>query len=538
MSIRNQNWYNLQATRRYPLDDTSTGVDDAGAFIRDDILVDCHLRFPETLGRYAYVQGITVSANLVTVILGVTDNVLNPAGVTVAAVSLVKPVDVNVNYAVTPLVAGVSGWMTFGPGIETDFVGRYSLPSQSFLLPRCARPYRALPISSCGKLGLPTALQGLVNITASAPLKATYVADAGNVIDGFTKTVVGTATNAIVFEIDQNAATATYNPLQEFLGPCAQRPESGTCPKTPIETINGVLPDCNGNIVIEFLGFDARPFENCGGIDVLTDLSLAETCLAPVVDPRREFNDICCDPEVNPNPDPYCWPDPTTALDAIVEELVPLDFAQSSLPVCVDMNGCYTPNEFIEKTGAFLSEQTLAPPLCGADPNAFVLTNHYTYAAASNSNNVALFKNAATDWALNRQFSTQLKISGQGAQRNGGLVFNYRQELVDARIVTTYVVVIVDVAAAAVRVLRYNNGTFVEEHTVNFAARTGTWYRLSAAPVRSGTAVLLSFAVTNMTNTSDTATGAVTIAQYGDPTGFTGLFSRQSFTYFNTFRVD
>jgi len=55
MAIRNQNWYNLQSTRRYPLDDISTGVDDAGAFIREDIIVDCHIRFPNTLGEYLYI---------------------------------------------------------------------------------------------------------------------------------------------------------------------------------------------------------------------------------------------------------------------------------------------------------------------------------------------------------------------------------------------------------------------------------------------------------------------------------------------------
>jgi len=55
MPIRNANWYNLHSTRRYPLDDNATGTDDAGIRLADDILVDCHLRFPKIAGQYAYI---------------------------------------------------------------------------------------------------------------------------------------------------------------------------------------------------------------------------------------------------------------------------------------------------------------------------------------------------------------------------------------------------------------------------------------------------------------------------------------------------
>ncbi|NDC10657.1 MAG: hypothetical protein EBZ75_15235, partial [Oxalobacteraceae bacterium] len=109
MSIRNQNWYNLQSTRRYPLDDISTGVDDAGAFIREDIIVDCHIRFPANLGQYLYVQGITVSTGIVTVLFGATSDV-DSAGQTVCAVSLPQPVVPYVNYPVTPIAGPISGW--------------------------------------------------------------------------------------------------------------------------------------------------------------------------------------------------------------------------------------------------------------------------------------------------------------------------------------------------------------------------------------------------------------------------------------------
>ena len=245
MSIRNQNWYNLQSTRRYPLDETSTGEGDDGVTIRDDIIVDCHIRFPGNYGQYLYVQGLTVSAGLVTVLFGAANGLQATDGVTVAAISLPKPVNENVNYTITPLVSGLSGWVVFGPGIETNFVGRYTKPVQSLVSPRCGRPFRALPVPTLGKLGPATSLQGLVTLTASTPVKVTYRENAGDVINGANKVVIGQAKQAFIFELDQSLISETYNPLSLFAGACSQRPESGTCPsrstasrQTATETLN------------------------------------------------------------------------------------------------------------------------------------------------------------------------------------------------------------------------------------------------------------------------------------------------------------
>jgi hypothetical protein len=286
MSIRNQNWYNLQSTRRYPLDDNSTGIDDAGNLIRDDILVDCNLRFPNTYGPHAYVQGITVSPGLVTVLIGAAATFDAVNATTIAAVSFSKPVAAGVNYAVTPIVAGVSGWLTFGPGIEQNFVGRYAIAQQSLLNPRNAKIYRPLPIPSIKKLQLSAALQNVVRLSGALPVKVHYVENAGEVIDlssGESRTV-RTNVSAIVAELDLSQRTETFDPLREFLGPCAQRPESGTCPEIPIENINGISPDCNGNIEIIFEGFESLPFVDCGGVDILTDVDLPGVC-ATVNDP-------------------------------------------------------------------------------------------------------------------------------------------------------------------------------------------------------------------------------------------------------------
>jgi len=354
MSIRNQNWYNLQSTRSYPLDEGGTCVDDAGAFVRNDIIVDCYIRFPQALGEQMYVQGITVSAGLVTVLLGVT------GGKTVAVVSEPKPVTPYVNYAVKAIVPGVSGWIVFGPGLVENFTGRYSTVKQTAIQTRCARPYRELPIPTIGKLGLTTALDGVVNLTASTPVTATYD----------TITVADTLHRAIIFRLDKSQISTTYNPLVEFLGPCGQRPESGTCPKTPIETINGIVPDCTGNIDITFVGFTAQNFTTCGGLDIVTDIGLSAVCTSNKPKKPQDYSDDCCNPNspVFDGLTEYCWPDPSTVIDLVVDQTT-FNPAYDCLllPLCIDFASCDPSPYFEIRGGAFSPTKTTAPPLCACD---------------------------------------------------------------------------------------------------------------------------------------------------------------------------
>jgi len=539
MSIRNQNWYNLQSTRRYPLDETSTGDGDDGTTMRDDILVDCHIRFPSTYGEYLYVQGITVSAGLVTVLFGAANNLQAATGVTIATVALPKPVAPSVNYAVTGLIPGVSGWVVFGPGIDTNFVGRYTKPSQSLVAPRCGRPIRALPIPTMGKLGVATSLQGLVTLNAVTPVKVTYKENAGDVVLGANGHIIRQAKQALIFELDQSLANDTYNPLSLFLGPCSQRPESGTCPKTPIESINGVTPDCDGNIEIEFPGFTARDIScgySCCGVDVLADVSLSETCLAGLPDPQKQFTDICCTPQPNTPVDEYCWADPTPNIDVVIDDPLQFNYTCATLPVCLDFSSCAEPIDMLTASGSFMPVQTEAPDLCNS-PNTS--GNHFTYAAIGNALNLALFKNCTSDWALNHTIRTQLKISAKGINRNGGLVLNYRQEVGTAALRTTYIVVLLDVNRHRLRVLRYTGSSFIEEHFVTISAKTNTWYTISATPIANeNDTVTLEFAAAVLDGSKPTVTGSVTLSQYGTPTGQAGIFTRQSYAYFNQFRID
>ena len=518
MSVRNQNWYNLQSTRRYPIADQSTGVSDTGEFIRDSVLVDCQLRYPETLGQYVYVQGITCSGGLVTIVFGVAGSLDATDGTTIAAVSLPKPVAQNVHHAVKALVPGVAGWVVFGGGgVNEQFVGRYSTPRQTQLLARCARGFRALPIPSLGKLGVGTSLQGVVTLTGQAPVTITQE----------TVHADGKDVPALVFRLD--TADAESNPLQTYLGACGQRPESNTCPKPPIETINGVAPDCAGNINFVFEGFDAYPYANCGGIDIISSTGLSEACNQGVPRRHRSPVDNCGNDDYNP-----------------LDNLQPDVFSSESLPdlnlpsTCLTLPACFDfgnngGSYFAVLTGLFVFEPIQTPPTACVGGTTSLA--RVTYAAANVAGqNLAILQNCASDWAREHRFVTRMKITADGLQRNGGLFFNYTQTLTNGQVIKTYFVALLDASRGALRLLRWNGSKFIVEHSTPMTIQVGEWYSLDLRldGTGGGTTITAIGAPVSLAAPAVSFSVSVSSTTYGSPVGQVGLFSNQSYTYFNS----
>jgi hypothetical protein len=534
MPTRNQNWYDLQSGRRYPLDDRSTGVDDAGSPIEDDVLADCHLRFPSTLGAHAFVQGITVTPALVTVIFGVAETLEDTEGPSIAALSVPRAtLAAGVNYTVRPLVPGVAGWVAFSQGIHESFVGRYSTPIQTLIAPRCARPYTPLPIPTLGKQNLATSLEGLVTLLGVPPVEAFYDE----------VTIEGNPARAIVFRLltEFNGD----NPLETFLGACGERPESGTCPKPPIETINGVSPDCDGNINLVFDGFAALPFADCGGIDILASTGLAEACAAADPPPYRRPQDNC-NPLGSSAADDDNWYDPIDQIppDVIESESLPdPGYSESCavVPTCVDFADGTSGGRFNGISGLFVYETTDAPYGCTLDESESVssLAPHYTYTAASGvGRNIALFRNCPSDWAFDRTITTELKIGTGGLRRNGGLVLNYLQAVPYLQIPTRYLVALIDGETNKLKVLRINGTATVVEQETDLTVIPGHWYRLSAETLDAGGSVVLNVTADAIDLVMPSASLSVAISNYGSYTGLAGLFSDRSYTYFNLFKVE
>lgn len=520
MAIRNQNWYDLQSTRRYPLDDQSTGVDDAGQHLRDNILVDCHLRFPNTVGRYAYVQGITVAPQLVTIVFGAVTDLTDTSPVSIAAVSLPRSAAQNVNHEVTPLVGGVAGWVVLGSGLAEEFVGRYTTPVQTLLAPKTARAYRPLPIPTIRKAGLATGLQGIVNLSAQSPVVITQE-------QVFTEDGVA---EAFVFSLDTTLTINGQSPLQTYLGPCAQRPESGTCPKPTIKTVNGISPDCDGNINIVLEGLTARRFLN-GGVDVISNVGLAETCAAAGGNRvEREAVNNCGND----------WADPMDQLTPTITESESIpDYTAAvcpSIPLCINFTAGSSPN-FVEVSGHFIYFEQSAPvPCVGAGNTPTYTTHNVAVADKVFQPNIMLHQNCVGSWALNRTISTELCFSHIGAKRNGGIVLNYLTNQAPHNR-TTYLLALIDGSRNKVRLLRYTGYTLVEEHSVNFLSGIGIWYRLSVAPVQAGANVLVTVAVEAIGGSVAPVSFSVPVSNYGAAIGQAGLYADSARTFFNHFKV-
>ena len=254
MATINPDWYAGNATRAYPLDDAATVRDDAGRELPPQILVDCRVQFPAVLGRFAYVGGVTVGPGIVTVILMATSarpgrlpaQSVPAPDQPLGAVSLPVPVVPYRHYPIQPMAAGVGGWLVFGRGIDEPYSGRFSMPGQSMLLPRVASAYDPLPIPTLGKLGLDPPLTGVVQLLGGTDLEV--VQDIREIDGGIV--------DAIVIRL---VDSLNRNVFGLYTGPCGGRPESDTCTKPVVESINSVMPDCDGNLTIDFSGAASLP---------------------------------------------------------------------------------------------------------------------------------------------------------------------------------------------------------------------------------------------------------------------------------------
>jgi hypothetical protein len=279
MSIINNNWFNLNSTRRYPLDDLATGESDTGADFPNDIITDLRIRFPRSAGRFASISSINCSTKIVTVtIIG---HELHPSIEAVqgssesfkplAVVSIPRPVIANVPYKLKGLEKGVFGWIVFGEGVEKQYSARFSNASQALLMPRLAHYYVNHPVTSVSVNNSEAVLTGDITLRAIGDLK---------IIKGQRSVRDVGLVDAFIFRLE-NSATGE-NLYKKYLGRCQGRPESESCNKISVEYINDISPDCDGNINLEFSRNELRGKDiidsDMRGIAVEIPLGLAEAC--------------------------------------------------------------------------------------------------------------------------------------------------------------------------------------------------------------------------------------------------------------------
>lgn len=559
MPVRNQNWYDLQEGRRYPLDDRGTGVDDTGKLIRDNILVDCHIKFPAEYGNYPYVSGLTVTGAIVTVVISAAETEEGDNSKILCAISVPKPITLSRNYAVTPIATGVAGWVAFGSGCAENFSGKYSAPKQTLIALRNARPYRQMPVQSLGKFGLPDALQDIININAAAPVVAEYTA----------VEIEGKQTKAVIFSLRGQFDDTEDQPLREFLGPCGARPESGTCPKEPILTINGIKPDCSGNIDINVgEGLATYLFENCGGLGISFGIGLSTFC------PKEQINPDCSRTGGNPIGGADLCETSSSSSSGISSSSISAVASSSgansssaqpsssssiadntpclSLPYCANLTDAAA--EFlINRFGVFENAVIQAPDGCAvsssssassdssassSEPPAAIIYPSRTVIQSTSVTgfNILTLKNCATDWAINQKIAATFRLTG-GPRRNGGVVVNYLTPAQTGNN-TTFIAAVMDIELSQFRLLRYNGTNIVVEFAESFANSsfvydTSKWYTAAITPTILNSNISLRCALSAFGATTPAITFEVATPNYGFVAGSAGIISNQAYTYFS-----
>lgn len=426
-------WYSINSGVLFPIDEAAAARDDSGKLLPTNLLVDLSVRWPEDLGRYAFVSAIAVTRTLVTLLLQSSDD-LNAAGFSpLASVNLPQPVQPGVAYPLDPHTGGVGGWVVFGAGVteRLPYQGRFSTPAQTRLAPRAARSYRRLPVASMQVAYAATKLSDVVLVRAETPLQ---IAKESREIDGVFRDVM------VVRLVDSNSSNpvpaaqasalglSSPSVFEQFAGPCGSRPESGTCgDPQPIQFIDAVGPDCDGTLIVRFTGCAriSQILDTCGVI-IDCGVGLTNACLPP---------EIPDDNGVLPSEfEPAVVPIPEIPIPVPVSESVGTSSSHSML---LPYLNCFSPgfvHDFRVEVGAWQGAAD------GTDParphgcaNAFSgssasYTHEFTLeTATAATRNVTVWPDDAT--TVPRRITVGMRILGgpNGSKRNAGVVLNWRQ---------------------------------------------------------------------------------------------------------------
>ena len=553
MVIRNNDWYNLNEQRDYPVDDTASATANNGTRLPSSLISDLRLRWPRALGRYAFISSVAVTPGIITLMIEVSSTPDNTPATSVLLAGISVPRSELVQgrtYVLETFQDKTGGFIIFGSGTEENYAGTFSSPEQTLLTARAARAIRPPPIPSMRIEQSSTELTGLVNLTASSPL----------VLRKETRVIQGVEyDNVIVFRLEESAVTAAADSVfSRFAGDCGKRVGSRTCADPqPIETINGILPDCDGVICIEISGCAVvgKNVTDCGVI-IDCDLGLSSSCDPP------ELPDLTTgklpselDPIIIP---PVIPPEPPIPPDVSISESA---VTILSLPYCdmFDTGIAYGFNLIGSSLFGFIADDSpdeddccFGPPLAQGTGDGSACSQEdptididSSYGAISESaqarTNISVF--ASDVQCLYRKYTTDIKITPGmfGSQSNGGILINYR--LTEGGL-ENYLVARLDVDTSEFGIYFFNGTSLVSLLVVAVLdARHDDWYRitLTAVPnVATQTSVDVTATLDGITDASVVVTMNLSVSSnvFGSDSGLAGLYSRRSLSYFSFWRVD
>jgi len=542
MAIRNQNWYNLNESRDYPLADTASAISDDNDRLPQNIIADMRVRWPDWAGKYAFIGSVAVTEGAVTVTVLVSTDLINtdsgyvPIGVASVALSSLEE---GRQYTLESMYPGAFGYIVFGSGVLNNYSGRFSSPSQTLLASRAARPHAGLPVKGVGKLFDRSPLTGLVNLAASEPLQIT----------SGTRAIDGIDRDAIIFSLVEDTDTvgtagAFTSVFEDLAGPCGKRPESGNCgTPEPVEYINAVPPDCEGKVTIEFKGC-AVVGRNTDDCSIIVDCGVGtpDTCEPPFIPTLdgllpSEKRPIIPTPPVDPEPTPST---PESISEPVVTPI--------ALPYCDNFFDSVA-DDFSVVGGSWsfdssISDIDICPLNSISDPGANSKSYSTDNANGRTSRNMTVWTPDAQ--TLHRKYTTQLQILNHvdAQQKNGGILANYK---VAANGGKTFWSAEIDISTSPGRFsIKYFNGLFAAELLgQDYYLYAGHWYRISMTiePPTSGFTTFMNITA-KLEGETDPSVSIVlgpypvSVGDWASDSGLAGLTSNQSSSLFSVWKVE
>ena len=508
--VTNLHWFDSNSERNYPLDDAAIAMASSGQRLPPTILADLSLRYPLILGPWPFLASISVTAKLVSLTIQAASDPDDPNSFApVAALSLLKTDLVQGrSYALQGQYPGVGGWVVFGDGVadERFFTGRFTARAGK-LAPRAARPYHPLPVRSLATLHNDTPLTGIISLVGESPVGV--VKERRNIL--------GVERDVAVVRLTSDSGVAVgsgteINPYEYFAGPCALRPESNNCgPYDPVQAINAVPPDCNGNITIELRG--------CATIaQVLGECGIVVDCV-------MGLSDVCA-PSTLPAADgtlPNDYPNLCHESQTILNESEAPSFESESLTVL---------HATLPYTDTFVSLNPAWEMISG---QWNVAVGYFSTVGHEATRNLAIY-DARLDSSLHKKYTARL-ILLSGLHSNAALVFNYRPSVNLAGRNACFAAEI-DYQIKQFRFVRFNGSLWVPESA--FISLPGlqlnTAYTIDVT-VTPGTGSNVNL-VAHINGGTISATLSLTTNQFLPDIGLCGLHANRAAAKCNLFKVE
>lgn len=242
MAYKQPEWLSRNSVRSYPIRQDAPRTASSGFSIPDSLLADVFLCVDNEPNGIC-ISSVCITPAIVTVVFASVTS-----GESVAMASAFPGRDEALRRKeVHSISSGVSGYVVFGSFLDEEFSdvvssfsGTNRFDRSCVLETRCVVDVPKFPVAS---------------LRASSSLE-TISGDA-------TMSFGGNLVAAITSGTDLDSEELTYVTISledpaQFAPVCAEAPDQSLCGSYPILSINDVVPDINGNITVEFVGFTSE----------------------------------------------------------------------------------------------------------------------------------------------------------------------------------------------------------------------------------------------------------------------------------------